>query len=193
MAFSLPPLPYALNALEPHMSQETLEFHHGKHHAAYVTKLNAAVEGKPEASKSLEDLIKTSEGGVFNNAAQIFNHTHFFHSLSPNGGGAPTGAVAAKIDEAFGSFDAFKTEFEGAANTHFGSGWVWLVQGADGKLKIHQTHDAGCPLRDGAGKPILAFDVWEHAYYIMHRNVRPNYTASFWNLVNWEFANANLA
>ena len=188
MAFELPPLPYAMDALAPHISSETLEFHYGKHHKGYVTKLNAAVEGTPQAEKSLEDLIKTSEGGVFNNAAQIWNHTFYWNSLSPSGGGAPTGAIAEAINKNFGSFEEFKTKFTSAAGTLFGSGWAWLVKNADGSLSIEKTSNADCPLKNNQ-TPLLTCDVWEHAYYIDYRNARPQYIEAFWNLVNWEHAN----
>ena len=191
MAFTLPELPYALDALAPHISKETLEFHHGKHHAGYVAKLNAAVESDGAlAGKSLEDLITSQKGGVFNNAAQIYNHSFYWKCLSPKGGGEPSGAIAKAIDESFGSFAAFKEQFSAAAGGHFGSGWAWLVQDG-GKLAIVATHDAGCPLTDGK-KPVLTCDVWEHAYYIDYRNARPSYIAAWWNLVNWDFANENL-
>ncbi|MAA64230.1 MAG: superoxide dismutase [Fe] [Alteromonadaceae bacterium] len=192
MAFELPALPYEKNALEPHISQETLEYHYGKHHNTYVTKLNGLVEGKPEAEKSLEEIIKTSSGGLFNNAAQIWNHTFYWHCLSPNGGGEPTGAAADAINKAFGSFDAFKKEFNEKAAGNFGSGWTWLVKKTDGSVAIVNTDDAGTPLTT-ADKPVLTVDVWEHAYYIDYRNSRPDYLAAFWNLVNWDFVNENLA
>ncbi|MCB9676651.1 MAG: superoxide dismutase [Alphaproteobacteria bacterium] len=192
MAFALPALPYSNDALAPHISAETLSFHHGKHHAGYVTKLNAAVDADASLKgKSLEDLIKTTSGGVFNNAAQVFNHTFYWNSLSPNGGGEPKGAIKAAIDRDFGSFAAFKDAFTAAAGGHFGSGWAWLVKNASGKLEIVQTHDAGCPLTSGQ-TPILTCDVWEHAYYIDYRNARPDYINGWWALVNWDFANANL-
>ena len=192
MAFELPQLPYAKDALGPHISQETLEYHYGKHHNTYVTKLNGLVEGKPEAEKSLEEIIKTSSGGLFNNAAQIWNHTFYWHCLSPNGGGEPTGAAADAINKAFGSFDAFKKEFNEKAAGNFGSGWTWLVKKTDGSVAIVNTDDAGTPLTT-ADKPVLTVDVWEHAYYIDYRNSRPDYLAAFWNLVNWDFVNENLA
>jgi Fe-Mn family superoxide dismutase len=191
MAFELPALPYSNDALAPHISKETLEFHHGKHHAGYVTKLNAAVAADSTlAGKSLEDLVRTQKGGVFNNAAQIWNHTFYWNSLKPKGGGEPTGAVAEAIKKSFGSFGEFKTAFSNAAGGHFGSGWAWLVKDGD-KLAIVDTHDAGCPLTLGK-KPILTCDVWEHAYYIDYRNARPSYIEAWWNLVNWDFANKNL-
>jgi Fe-Mn family superoxide dismutase len=190
MSFELPPLPYAQDALEPHISAETLEYHYGKHHNTYVTNLNKLTEGTDNAGKSLEEIIKTASGGLFNNAAQVWNHTFYWNCLSPTGGGAPTGALAAAIDAAFGSFDAFKEKFSTSAATNFGSGWTWLVKGADGKLAIVNTSNAGCPITDGV-TPVLTCDVWEHAYYIDYRNARPKYVEAFWNLVNWEFAAAN--
>ena len=190
MSFELPPLPYAQNALEPHISAETLEYHYGKHHSTYVTNLNKLTEGTDNAGKSLEEIIKSASGGLFNNAAQVWNHTFYWNCLSPNGGGAPTGALAAAIDAAFGSFDAFKEKFSMSAATNFGSGWTWLVKGADGKLAIVNTSNAGCPITDGV-TPVLTCDVWEHAYYIDYRNARPKYVEAFWKLVNWEFAAAN--
>lgn len=191
MAFSLPELPYSKDALAPHISIETLEFHHGKHHAGYVNKLNAAVEADSAlAGKSLEDLIGSQSGGVFNLAAQIHNHTFYWSCLKPGAGGAPSGAIADAINKAFGSYDEFKTKFSAAAGGHFGSGWVWLVKDDSG-LSIVDSHDAGSPLTDGK-TPILTCDVWEHAYYIDYRNARPKYIEAWWNLVNWDFANDNL-
>ncbi len=190
MAFTLPPLPYATDALQPHMSKETLEFHHGKHHNAYVVKLNELTAGKPEADKSLEELIKTTEGAVFNQAAQIWNHTFFWEGMKPGGGGAPTGKVADAINASFGSFEEFKKAFTAAAIGQFGSGWAWLVKDGD-KLAIVATSNAGCPLKDGK-TPLLTCDVWEHAYYIDYRNLRAKFVESFWNLVNWDFVNKNL-
>lgn len=187
MSFSLPKLPYEMDALSPHISKETLEYHYGKHHQAYVDKLNAAVEGKPEASKSLEEIVTSSEGGLFNNAAQVWNHTFYWNCLSPNGGGAPQGTIKEAIDKSFGSFEEFKKTFTDKSVTLFGSGWAWLVKSKDGKLEIVQTKDAGCPLTSGQ-KPVLTCDVWEHAYYVDYRNARPKYVDAFWNLVNWEFA-----
>lgn len=191
MTISLPDLPYAKDALAPHISEETLDFHYGKHHATYVTKLNAAIEGTDQADKSLEDIVRSSSGGVFNNAAQIWNHTFYWHSLSPTGGGEPTGAVKDAIDASFGSFADFKEQFTASAVGNFGSGWTWLVKNSDGSLAIVNTDDAETPLTSDA-TPILTLDVWEHAYYIDYRNVRPDYIAAYWNLVNWDFANANL-
>jgi Fe-Mn family superoxide dismutase len=192
MAFSLPDLPYAKNALEPHISAETLEYHHGKHHQTYVDKLNGLVEGTDKAGQSLEELIRSSSGGLFNNAAQVWNHTFYWHSLSPNGGGAPSGRIAELINRDFGSFDSFVEKFNEAAVGNFGSGWTWLVQNGDGTLAIVNTDDADTPLT-GSAKPILTCDVWEHAYYVDYRNARPKYLEAFWKLVNWDFANENLA
>lgn len=191
MAFTLPALPYAKNALSPHISEETLDFHHGKHHQAYVTNLNNLAEGKAFATKSLEEIIKSETGAVFNNAAQIWNHTFYWHSMAPKAGGAPQGKIAELITHCFGSFDAFKDQFSKAALGQFGSGWAWLSQDAEGKLIIEATSNAGCPLTTGH-KPILTCDVWEHAYYIDYRNARAKYIDAWWSLVNWEFANANL-
>ena len=191
MAHELPALPYALDALQPHISQETLEYHYGKHHQTYVTNLNKLLDGTDQASASLEEVIKNSSGGLFNNAAQVFNHTFYWNCLSPNGGGEPSGAVADAINKAFGSFAEFKAKFSQTAITTFGSGWGWLVQNADGSLELVSTTGAGCPLTSGQ-KPLLTCDVWEHAYYVDYRNARPKYVEAFWNLVNWEFVAANL-
>ncbi|MFQ2550195.1 superoxide dismutase [Fe] [Aeromonas caviae] len=193
MAFELPPLPYAINALEPHISQETLEYHHGKHHNTYVVNLNNLVPGTEFEGKSLEEIIKTSTGGVFNNAAQIWNHTFYWHCLSPNGGGEPTGALADAITKAFGSFAEFKDAFTKSAIGNFGSSWTWLVKKADGSLAIVNTSNAGCPLTEAGTTPLLTVDLWEHAYYIDFRNLRPKYMETFWALVNWEFVAKNLA
>jgi Fe-Mn family superoxide dismutase len=191
MAFTLPNLPYAKDALAPHMSAETLEFHHGKHHAAYVTNLNKLLEGKPEAEKGLEDVILASDGGVFNNAAQVWNHTFFWNGMKPNGGGQPTGDVLAAITRDFGSFDKFKEEFSNAAMTQFGSGWAWLVVDG-GKLSVMKTGNADLPLKHGK-KALLTCDVWEHAYYIDYRNLRAKFVETFLNhLVNWDFVSENL-
>jgi Fe-Mn family superoxide dismutase len=191
MSFTLPELPYAKDALAPHISAETLEFHHGKHHNAYVTKLNELVAADPTlAGKSLEDLIRTTSGGVFNQAAQVWNHTFYWHSMKPAGGGEPTGAVADAIVKAFGSFADFKTKFSAACAGQFGSGWAWLVK--DGaSLAITTTGNAGCPLTEGK-TPLLTCDVWEHAYYIDYRNARPKYVEAWWNLVNWDHVAKNL-
>ena len=191
MAFTLPPLPYDKTALAPHLPAETLEFHHGKHHNAYVTNLNKLLEGKPEANKTLEEIILSSEAGVFNNAAQIWNHTFYWNSMKPNGGGQPTGDLLAAINRDFGSFDKFKEEFTTAATTQFGSGWAWLVKNKDGKLAVTKTGNADLPMKHGQ-TALLTLDVWEHAYYIDFRNLRPKYTETFLNsLVNWDFALAN--
>jgi superoxide dismutase, Fe-Mn family len=193
MAIELPPLPYEKNALEPHISAETLEFHYGKHHQAYVTNLNNLIKGTEFESASLEDIIKKSSGGVFNNAAQIWNHTFYWHSMrSPRDGNAPSGKLADAITKAFGSFDKFKEEFTKSATGNFGSGWTWLVQRPDGSLGIVNTSNAATPIT-GSDKPLFTVDVWEHAYYIDYRNARPKYLESFWNLVNWDFAAKNLA
>ncbi|MFI2812735.1 MULTISPECIES: superoxide dismutase [Microbulbifer] len=193
MAHVLPELPYAMDALEPHISQETLEYHYGKHHKTYVDKLNGLLEGTADAEKSLEDVIKSSSGGVFNNAAQIWNHTFYWNCLSPNGGGAASGAVAEAIDKAFGSFDKFKEEFTNSAVNNFGSGWTWLVKKGDGSVAIVNTSNAGTPLTEADQTPLLTCDVWEHAYYIDYRNARPKYMEAFWSLVNWDFVNQNFA
>jgi superoxide dismutase, Fe-Mn family len=185
MAFELPALPYAQDALEPHISAETLEFHYGKHHKTYVDKLNGLVEGTDLAGKTLEDVVKSSEGGVFNNAAQIWNHTFYWNCLSPDGGGAPSGAIGAAIDASFGSFDAFREQFTNSAVNNFGSAWTWLVKNADGSLAIVNTSNAATPLTDESVTPLLTVDVWEHAYYIDYRNARPKYMEAFWALVNW--------
>ncbi|MEZ5530231.1 MAG: Fe-Mn family superoxide dismutase [Porticoccaceae bacterium] len=193
MAFTLPELPYAMDALAPHISQETLEYHYGKHHKTYVDKLNGLVPGTDFEGKTLEEVVKSSSGGVFNNAAQIWNHTFYWHCLSPNGGGAATGAIADAINSAFGSFDKFKEEFSTSAANNFGSGWTWLVKKADGTVAIVNTSNAATPLTDDSVTPLLTVDVWEHAYYIDYRNSRPNYLEAFWKLVNWEFVNSNFA
>lgn len=192
MAFTLPPLPYAMDALAPHISKETLEYHYGKHHQAYVTNLNKAIEGTELASASLEDIIRKSSGGVFNNAAQVWNHTFYWNSLSPNGGGDPSGALLEAINAKWGSVDAFRTAFSASAAGNFGSGWTWLVKKPDGTLDIVNTSNAATTVTTN-DKALLTCDVWEHAYYIDYRNARPKYLENFWNLVNWEFAAANLA
>ncbi len=192
MAFELPALPYAKDALAPHISEETLEYHYGKHHNTYVTKLNGLIEGTEYEGKSLEEIIKSSSGGVFNNAAQIWNHTFYWNSLSPNGGGEPTGAIADAINSSFGSFDEFKAKFNDMAVNNFGSSWTWLVKKADGSLDIVNTSNAGTPITEEGLTPLITVDLWEHAYYIDYRNARPAYLEAFWNLVNWEFANQNL-
>lgn len=193
MAFELPALPFAKDALEPHISAETLEFHYGKHHQGYVNKLNAAVEGTDNANKSLEDIIKSASGGLFNNAAQVWNHTFYWHSLSPNGGGEPKGALAEAINKAFGSFDKFQAEFSAKAGGNFGSGWTWLVKNADGSVEIVNTDDADTPIAREGQTPLITVDVWEHAYYIDYRNARPKYLEAFFKLANWDFAESNYA
>ena len=195
MAHTLPALPYASDALAPHLSAETLSVHPGTHHSGSVTNRNTLSAGTPYAELDLHAIIVKSKAegaqGIFNNAAQHFNHSFYWESLSPTGGGVPTGKVAAAIDASFGSFDAFKEQFTKAAATHFGSGWAWLVKGADGKLAVTSTHDADSPVAHGQ-IPLLTCDVWEHAYYIDYRNVRANYIAGFWNLANWDFVAKNL-
>lgn len=193
MSFTLPELPYAKDALAPHISAETIEFHYGKHHQTYVDKLNGLIDGTELESQSLEDIVKSSEGGVFNNAAQVWNHTFYWHCLSPNGGGSPTGPVADAINAAFGSFDAFKEQFTNSAINNFGSGWTWLVKKADGSVAIVNTSNAATPLTDASVTPILTVDVWEHAYYVDYRNARPKYMDAFWALVNWDFVNQNFS
>ena len=192
MPFELPPLPYAQDALAPHISAETLEYHYGKHHQTYVTNLNKLVEGTEFENASHEDVILKSDGGLFNNSAQVWNHTFYWNSMTPDGGGAPQGAVADAIDSAFGSYDEFRAKFAEAATTQFGSGWAWLVDSGSG-LEIMKTGNADLPLKHGA-KALLTIDVWEHAYYIDFRNARPNYINTFLDsLVNWDFVAENLA
>lgn len=191
MAIELPALPYAKDALEPHISAETLEYHYGKHHQTYVTKLNGLIEDTPDSNKSLEEIVKSSSGGVFNNAAQVWNHTFYWNCLSPNGGGEPKGAVAEAITKAFGSFGEFKQRFTDSAVGNFGSGWTWLVKQKDGSVDIVNTSNAGTPLTDESQTPLLTVDVWEHAYYIDYRNARPKYMEAFWQLVNWDFVEKN--
>jgi Fe-Mn family superoxide dismutase len=197
MAFELPPLPYAKNALEPHMSAQTFDFHHGKHHQAYVTNLNGLVKDTPMASQTLEQIIKATakddaKAGIFNNAAQVWNHTFFWNCMKPNGGGAPAGAVAEKIEASFGGLDKFKEQFKQAAVTQFGSGWAWLVSDG-GQLKITKTANAVNPMAQGQ-TALLTCDVWEHAYYLDYQNRRPDFVQTFLDmLVNWEFVAANLA
>ena len=190
MTFTLPQLPYAMDALMPYISKETLEYHYGKHHNAYVTNLNKLVADTAFATLSLEGIIKKASGGIFNNAAQVWNHTFYWHCLSPNGGGEPTGALADAINKAFGSFAAFKEQFTQTAIATFGSGWAWLVQDKDGSLKIISTSNAGTPMTEGL-TALLTCDVWEHAYYIDYRNARPDYLNAFWSLVNWTFVADN--
>lgn len=190
MTFTLPPLPYAIDALAPHISAETLEYHYGKHHSAYINNLNKLTENTEFANMSIEDVIKKSNGGIFNNAAQVWNHTFYWHCLSPNGGGEPTGALLQAINKNFGSFEEFKQKFTQTAITTFGSGWAWLVQNNQGDLQISSTSNAGTPMTEGLNA-LLTCDVWEHAYYIDYRNARPTYLDAFWKLVNWEFVNQN--
>lgn len=191
MTFTLPPLPYAMDALAPAISKETLEYHYGKHHNAYVNNLNKLIPGTEFESMGLEEIIVKSQGGIFNNAAQVWNHTFYWNCLSPNGGGEPRGKLADAINKAFGSFASFQEQFTQAAATLFGSGWAWLVQDASGALKIIGTGNAGTPMTSG-DRALLTCDVWEHAYYIDYRNVRPDYIKAFWSLVNWEFVTDNM-
>jgi Fe-Mn family superoxide dismutase len=193
MAFELPPLPYEKNALEPHISAETLEFHHGKHHQTYVTNLNNLIKGTEFENKSLEEIVKSSSGGIFNNAAQTWNHTFYWKSMRPaSQASEPKGALKDAIDKAFGSVEKFKEEFNKLAAANFGSGWTWLVQRPDGSLAIVNTSNAATPIT-GDDKPLFTADVWEHAYYIDYRNARPKYLEAFWNIVNWDFAESNFA
>ena len=192
MEHTLPALPYAMDALVPHISAETLEFHYGKHHKTYVDNLNNLIKGTEFENASLEEIVKKSSGGVFNNSAQVWNHTFYWNSLSPNGGGAPTGALADAINAKWGSFDAFKEAFTKCAVTTFGSGWAWLVKTPAGELDLVSTSNAATPLTTD-NKALLTCDVWEHAYYIDYRNARPKYVEAFWNLVNWDFVAKNFA
>jgi len=193
MQHELPKLPYAMDALAPHISKETFEFHYGKHHQAYVTNLNGLIKGTEFENSNLEDIIKKSSGGVFNNAAQVWNHTFFWNSMKPSGGGKPAGALAAAIDKKWGSFDAFKEAFAKSAVGNFGSGWTWLVKKTDGSVDIVNTSNAGTVLTTG-DKALLTIDVWEHAYYIDFRNARPKFVETFLgNLANWDFAAKNFA
>ena len=191
MTFTLPELPYAKDALAPHISAETLDYHYGKHHQAYVNNLNKLIVDTDFANKSLEDIIKTSSGGIFNNAAQVWNHTFYWHCLTPKSTAEPTGKLADAIKKDFGSIDKFKEQFTQTAATTFGSGWAWLVQDTEEKLTIISTSNAGTPMTEGL-TALLTCDVWEHAYYIDYRNVRPDYISAFWKLVNWEFAANNM-
>jgi Fe-Mn family superoxide dismutase len=188
----LPDLPYPRDALEPHISRETLEYHHGKHHQKYVDTLNKLIENTVFAHATLEEIVRHACGGVFNNAAQHWNHTFYWNSMSPVGGGEPKGALADALEHTFGSIDGFRDRFTEAATANFGSGWVWLVQTDDGRLDIDSTDDADTPLAHPGRKPLLTCDVWEHAYYIDYRNAKPKYLAAFWNIVNWDFATSNL-
>jgi len=191
MAITLPPLPWAENALAPHISPETIQYHYGKHHNAYVVNLNKLIEGTPHANKSLEEIVKSSDGGVFNNAAQVWNHTFYWHCMKPGGGGKPTGALLEQVNASFGSYEKLREELTAAATTQFGSGWAWLVKDGN-KLAVKKTPNAETPLTTSA-KPLLTIDVWEHAYYIDYRNLRPKYIETFFDhLVNWDFAASNL-
>lgn len=191
MAYELPELPYAQDALAPVISQETIEYHYGKHHQTYVTNLNNLVPGTEFEGKSLQEIITSAPaGGVFNNAAQIWNHSFYWNCLSPNGGGEPTAALADAINAAFGSFDEFKDKFSTSAATNFGSGWTWLVKKTDGSVDIVNTSNAGCPLTDDV-TPLLTVDVWEHAYYVDYRNARPKYLQAIWDIINWDFVASN--
>lgn len=192
MAIELLPLPYARDALQPHISAETLDYHYGKHHQGYVTNLNNLIKGTEFEHAELEQIIQKSSGALFNNAAQIWNHSFYWNSLSPRGGGEPTGKLADAITEAFGSFAQFKEEFSKSAISNFGSGWTWLVQHSGGSLGIVNTSNAATPMT-GSHRPLLTVDVWEHAYYIDYRNLRPKYLEAFWQLVHWEFAADNMA
>jgi Fe-Mn family superoxide dismutase len=192
MAHELPKLPFAMDALEPHISRETLEYHYGKHHNAYVVNLNKMIQGTEFENAYLEDIVRKASGGVFNNAAQVWNHTFYWNCLGPNGGGEPSGELAAAITQAFGSFAKFREEFSAKAVTQFGSGWAWLLRKPDGGLALEQTSNAATPLT-GSNTPLMTCDVWEHAYYIDYRNARPQYVEAFWQLVNWDFVAANFA
>ncbi len=192
MAIELPALPYARDALAPHISAETIDFHYGKHHQTYVTNLNNQIKGTEFEALALEDIIRKSSGGMFNNAAQVWNHTFYWTCLKPNGGGEPTGKLADAINAAFGSFQQFKDQFTQTALTTFGSGWAWLVQRADGSLGLVSTSNAATPLT-GTDRALLTCDVWEHAYYVDYRNARAKYVEAFWNLVNWDFVSAQMA
>ena len=192
MVHQLPELPYAKNALEPHISAETLEYHYGKHHQTYVTNLNNLIKGTEYEELPLEAIIQKSSGGLFNNAAQVWNHTFYWNCLKPNGGGEPTGVLAEAIDKRFGSLAAFKEEFTKVSVGTFGSGWGWLVKNADGSVELMSTSNAGTPMTSGK-TALLTCDVWEHAYYIDYRNARPKYVEAFWNLVNWDFVASQYA
>ncbi len=192
MAHQLPPLPFAQDALEPTISSETLEYHYGKHHQAYVTNLNNLIAGGEFENASLEEIIGKASGGIFNNAAQVWNHTFYWNCLSPSGGGEPAGALADAIAAAFGSFEEFKKQFSASAAGNFGSGWTWLVKNKDGALEIVNTSNAANPMTDGK-TPLLTVDVWEHAYYIDYRNARPKYLEQIWGIINWEFVAGNFA
>jgi superoxide dismutase, Fe-Mn family len=191
MTHELPKLPYALNALEPFISQKTIEFHYGKHHQAYVNNLNKLVTGTEFENASLEDIVRKSSGGIFNNGAQVWNHTFYWNCMKPQGGGEPGGALYDAILKNFGSFAEFREKFSTAAVTLFGSGWAWLVKKDDGTLEITQESNAGNPMKAGKS-PLLTCDVWEHAYYLDKQNLRPNYIADFWQLVDWDAVGSRL-
>jgi Fe-Mn family superoxide dismutase len=191
MAISLPPLPYSNDALVPHISPETIEYHYGKHHKTYVDKLNGLISGTEFQDMNLEEIVKKSSGGIFNNAAQIWNHTFYWNCLAPKAGGEPAKILADQLSKNFGSLEKFKEQFSAAATNQFGSGWAWLVKKSDGKLSIYSTSNADTPLTKG-DTPLLTCDVWEHAYYIDYRNARPKYIESFWKLVNWKFVEDQL-
>lgn len=190
MAFELPALPYDKNALEPYISAETLEYHYAKHHQAYVNKLNELTQGTADDDKSLEEIIQSASGVLFNQAAQVWNHTFYWHCLSPHGGGEPKGALGDAIKVTFGSFEQFKEAFNAKAAGNFGSGWTWLIKTADGGVDISNTDDADCPIVHGQ-TPLMTIDVWEHAYYIDYRNARPKYLDAVWNVINWDFIAQN--
>ena len=190
MVHELPTLPYARDALAPVISRETLDYHYGKHHQTYVTNLNNLITGTEYENSTLEEIIRSADGGIFNNAAQVWNHTFYWNCLSPNGGGEPAGPLADAITQRFGSFDAFRETFTKSAVTNFGSGWTWLVKNADGELDVVNTSNAGNPMTDGL-TPLLTIDVWEHAYYIDYRNARPQYLDEIWKIINWDFVSAN--
>jgi Fe-Mn family superoxide dismutase len=193
LSFSLPPLPFAIDALEPHISAETLQFHHGKHHQGYILKLNTLIDQTDLADKTLEEIVKTASGSIFNNAAQVFNHNFYWSSLSPNAGGLPHGDILNAINASFGSFEEFKAKFNDCAMNNFASSWTWLVKNTDGSLDVINTSNAETPITNEGTTPLLVVDLWEHAYYIDHRNMRADYLNGFWALVNWAFANQNLA
>lgn len=192
MEHTLPALPYALDALQPHISKETLEYHYGKHHQTYVTNLNNLIKGTEFENATLEEIVKKSSAGVFNNAAQVWNHTFYWNCLTPNGGGTPSGALADAINAKWGSFDKFKEEFTKSCLANFGSGWTWLAKKTDGSVDIVNTSNAATPLT-GADTPLMTCDIWEHAYYIDYRNARAKYVEAFWNLANWDFVAQNFA
>ncbi len=192
MEHKLPELPYAKDALQPHISAETFDYHHGKHHKAYVDKLNELIKGTKHENMSLEEIIMSSQGVLFNQAAQVWNHTFFWNCMAPQAGGAPTGKAADLINKKWGSYEKFQEEFAAKALGNFGSGWTWLVQNDKGEVEIFNTSNADTPMAHNM-KAVMTVDVWEHAYYIDYRNARANFVKAFWNLVNWDFVNKNLA